>query len=51
MKVTALLAHKYADVGPFDKAPDGERRLQFAAAIGADGYRMIHYVRRIGRRL
>ena len=37
MNVMALLAHKYADVGPIDKARDSEPMLQLAAAIGADG--------------
>ena len=43
MNVMALLAHKYADVGPFDEARDGEGMLQLAAAVGADGQFGVHY--------
>jgi hypothetical protein len=43
MNVMALLAHKYADVGPIDKALDSEPMLQFAAAIGADGEVGVHH--------
>ena len=38
----ASLAHKHADVGPFDKARDCEPMLQLAAAIGADGEFRVH---------
>ena len=43
MNVMALLAHKYADVGPIDKARYSEPMLQLAAAIGADGQFGVHY--------